>query len=306
MQTAAIDDASKLAMEAARDGFDIVVAAGGDGTVNEVLNGIAAAPDGLRKARLGILPLGTVNVFARELGISTDLDSAWQIIRNARESSIDLPVVEYEAHGIRRSRYFAQLAGAGLDALAIELVHWPLKKRIGPLAYVVAGLNALMRSQGSITVTGDAQSETGELVLIGNGRLYGGPYAIFPRADLRDGLLEVCVFPKADWLTLARCAPGLLVHRGLPPGSTRNLRAAKLTLTSNRTVPFQLDGDPSSCRRGPGTTSRLRCRGRCRRSPGTRAHHAPSRSSPPSAPPSGTLPRSFRESAKRTRRRIAP
>ena len=138
--TAAVGDARRLATEAVSEGFQIVVAAGGDGTLNEVLNGIADAPNGLARARLGLLPLGTVNVFAREMSIPTRLEAAWQAIRRGKESLIDLPNIEYDAKGVRQRRCFAQLAGAGLDASAIELVHWPLKKKIGPLAYVVAGL----------------------------------------------------------------------------------------------------------------------------------------------------------------------
>jgi len=241
--TAAAGDARRLAEEAVNEGFDIVVAAGGDGTLNEVLNGLGDAPEGFERARLGLLPLGTVNVFARELGLPVRLEAAWEAIQQGKETRIDLPCVDHEADGLRQRRYFAQLAGAGLDARAIELVHWPLKKRIGPLAYVVAGLKALMGAQSKITVTGGGRSETGELVLIGNGRLYGGQYRIFPGADLRDGRLDVCVFPRVNWLTLARCGPALLLQ-GRPPASlVRAFQAESLTLNSPVTTPLEADGE---------------------------------------------------------------
>ena len=208
--TTAPGDARRLAAEAVTDGFELVAAAGGDGTLNEVLNGIGDVPDGFERARFRVLPLGTVNVFARELGIPLGLDKAWEIIQRGRETSIDLPCVEYGPPGARQRRFFAQLAGAGLDARAIELVNWPLKKKIGPLAYVVAGLKALLEKPASIIISAGAQTATGQLVLIGNGRLYGGTFKISPEADLRDGLLEVCVFPRANWFTLARCGPPLL------------------------------------------------------------------------------------------------
>jgi len=152
-QTTAAGDARALAAEAVREGFEIIVAAGGDGTVNEVLNGIGDAPDGFERARLGVLPLGTVNVFARELRMPLTVDAAWQALRGGRETQIDLPRVAYSEKGAPAQRYFAQLAGAGLDAQAIELVNWPLKKKIGPLAYVVSGLNALLRPASKITMT---------------------------------------------------------------------------------------------------------------------------------------------------------
>src|SRR5213594_1760111 len=82
-----------LATEAVREGCEVIVAAGGDGTVNEVLNGIGDEPDGFARVRFGVLPLGTINVFARELRMPTRFDAAWAVIRQARESRIDLPQV---------------------------------------------------------------------------------------------------------------------------------------------------------------------------------------------------------------------
>ena len=242
-QTVAAEDARRLAADAVREDFEIIVAAGGDGTINEVLNGIADVPDGLQRARLGVLPLGTVNVFARELGIPRSFESAWQTIVQARETRIDLPQIEYRINGVASRRYFAQLAGAGLDARAIELVHWPLKKKIGPLAYIVAGLRALLQPPSKITVTDGRRTATGELVLIGNGQLYGGQFRIFPGADLRDGLLEVCVFPRVTWLTLARCCVPLLLRGRLPPKAAEHFQTATLTLAGSPPAPLEADGE---------------------------------------------------------------
>jgi YegS/Rv2252/BmrU family lipid kinase len=241
--TASPGDARRLATEAVGEGFEIIVAAGGDGTLNEVLNGIADAPQGFTRARLGVLPLGTVNVFARELAIPTNLNGAWRAICQGRETSIDLPAVEYQSNGTQQRRWFAQLAGAGLDARAIELVSWTLKKKIGPLAYIVAGLNALLGSQSRITVAGGSESMMGELILIGNGRLYGGQYKIFPGADLRDGLLEVCVFPRVNWFILARCVPQLLLRETLPASVAQNFQAESVTLSSPSRTPLEADGE---------------------------------------------------------------
>jgi diacylglycerol kinase (ATP) len=241
--TASAGDARQLATRAVEEGFEIIVAAGGDGTLNEVLNGIVDAPKGFERARLGVLPLGTVNVFAREVRIPLKLERAWETIRNGRETLIDLGVVDFQENGAPARRYFAQLAGAGLDARAIELVDWRLKKKIGPLAYVVAGLRALLEAQAKITVTSGETGGTGELVLIGNGSLYGGEFRIFPPADMRDGLLEACVFSRVNWLTLFRCAPRLLLRGTLPRAATANYRSGSLTLTSASRVPFEVDGE---------------------------------------------------------------
>ena len=241
--TAAAGDARRLAAEAVGEGCEIIVAAGGDGTLNEVRNGIGDAPEGFERARLGLLPLGTVNVFARELAIPTKLEAAWKIIQQGREMRIDLPSVEHDSDGTHARRYFAQLAGAGLDARAIELVQWPLKKKIGPLAYIWAGLKALMGAQSKITAVGRGRSATGELVLIGNGRLYGGPYQLFPAAGLQTGQLEVCVFPRVNWLTLARCGPSLLLRGKLPASIAEHFLAESLTLASSLPTPLEVDGE---------------------------------------------------------------
>ncbi|MCX6927537.1 MAG: diacylglycerol kinase family lipid kinase [Verrucomicrobia bacterium] len=242
-QTTAAGDARRLAAEAIREGFEVVVAAGGDGTLNEVLNGFGDVPDGFERTRLGVLPLGTVNVFARELAIPTKLDAAWAAIRQGRETRIDLPAVDYQADGKPQRCYFAQLGGAGLDARAIELVQWQLKKKIGPLAYVLAGLKALLGAQSSITAIGGGHSAAGQLVLIGNGCRYGGEFQIFPKADLRDGLLDVCVFPRVNWLVLARCGPSLLLRGRLPATVAEVFQAESLTLSSPDRTPLEADGE---------------------------------------------------------------
>lgn len=242
-QTTAAGGARPLAALAIREGFETVVAAGGDGTLNEVLNGIGDEPGGLERVRLGVLPLGTVNVFAKELGLPMGLSAAWRTLREGKETLIDLPQVEHKARGATERRYFAQLAGAGLDARAIELVNWELKKKVGPLAYVWAGMLALRGQASEISATNGTESATGALVLVGNGRFYGGRYPVFPRADLRDGLLEVCVFPRTNWLTLLRCAGMFLARRDLPAGVARCFRAKTLTLQGSSPTPLEVDGE---------------------------------------------------------------
>jgi YegS/Rv2252/BmrU family lipid kinase len=236
-------DARRLATEAVGDGFELIVAAGGDGTVNEVLNGIGDAADGFARARLGVLPLGTVNVFAREIGLSSRIERAWETLQRGRETRLDLPCAEFSSKGARQRQYFIQLAGAGLDARAIELVNWPLKKKFGPLAYLIAGARALRGPLPQMTARIDGQNATGELILVGNGRFYGGPFEVFPRADFRDGLLEVCVLPRANWLSLLRCLPALLARRRLPANSVQRFRTSRFELAGDAPASFELDGE---------------------------------------------------------------
>lgn len=241
--TQAVGDGRHLAAEAVRDGFDTLVAAGGDGTMNEVLNGIADEPEGFARARLGVLPLGTVNVFARELGLPLRLRAAWKVILNGGERKIDAPFAEYADAGGQQRRYFAQLAGAGLDARAISLVNLETKKRISQFAYVLAGMKAMRGPHPKITVKAEDQSATGELVLAGNGRFYGGSLPVFPDAKLDDGLLDVCIFPRVCWTLIARYAIGFVTGRPLTPRDARVLRVPRARLRAAAAVPFEVEGD---------------------------------------------------------------
>lgn len=240
--TAAPGEARRLAAEAVGDGFDVIAAAGGDGTVNEVLNGIGDA-NGFSKTCFGVLPLGTVNVFARELKIPLRLEYAWEVLRRRHEMQLDLPQVEFSQNGGVKKQFFIQLAGAGLDARAIELVSWSQKKKIGPLAYVVAGLKAMREKKPKIRANEGHSSFEGELVLIGNGKYYGGPYDIFPGADLKDGLLDVCIVPRADWTTLFGLIPNFLFRQKLPEKMVKRFRAASFELSGETGAAFQLDGE---------------------------------------------------------------
>ena len=237
-------DAVEAATRAVEQGFDIVVAAGGDGTVNEVLNGIAAHPLGLLRTRLALIPLGTMNVFARELGIPTSVDSAIRLIKEASETLLDIGRIQYPQRYPPKVRYFAQLAGAGLDATAVELVSWTLKKKLGAAAYLLATIRALRRKCSLVVETSGMQMQA-ELVLIGNGKLYGGPLAVFPFADLRDGKLDVCVFRKVNVTHLLAFCWGALRGKFLESSNIQRFSTAHLKLTpaGPNLVPLQLDGE---------------------------------------------------------------
>jgi diacylglycerol kinase (ATP) len=213
-------DATRLAASAGE--HDIVVAAGGDGTINEVLNG-------LNGATLGVLPLGTVNVFAHELNIPRQLPAAWALIESGRTREIDLPCAE--AAG--RRRWFCQLAGVGFDARAVRAASWELKKKIGPLSYVWAGLKT-MGAPGVIEFDG----VRGVALLIGNGRFYGGRYRLFPEAKLDDGLLDACFFER---VSLLRYGPAILLGRHTKLAGVHYVQAKEFSCAS--AAPFQLDGE---------------------------------------------------------------
>lgn len=232
-----------LAAEAVRDGFETIVAAGGDGTVNEVLNGIASTPDGLKSARLAVLPLGTVNVFAKEYGIPTSLAKAWPMILRGKERLIDLPWVEYGSPTDRQRRCFAQLAGAGLDARAIQLVNWQTKKLIGPLAYVIAGFRALAEKPHHIEAKNGTHAAAGQLVLIGNGKYYGGKFPVFPEAHPADGLIDVSVFPRINLPMLLRLGRTQLTGAHIQKAGVHYIRTECIELNAAMETPLELEGD---------------------------------------------------------------
>jgi diacylglycerol kinase (ATP) len=240
--TESAGSAALLASEAAAEGFTTVVAAGGDGTVNEVVNGLAEDPENFQRVRLGVLPLGSTNVFALDLGIPCQFEAAWKIIQEGRERRIDLPLARFEINGVKQRRYFAQLAGAGLDAIALTLVKWKWKRRHPFMAYLLAGAQAMGQPKCLVNARFPRETTCGQFVLLGNGRFYGGRLPLFPRASYDDGLLDVCVFPRMNWLTLIRYGLGFLSARLLWRREVF-FQTPEVTLESTAPVLFQLDGE---------------------------------------------------------------
>jgi diacylglycerol kinase (ATP) len=202
--------AMELAREAVEDGFETIVAAGGDGTVHETLNGLAAATNGLERARLGILPLGTVNVLARDLGLPLDFGGAWATVMKGRERRIDLPSITYTTAGGRETRRVACIAGAGVDARALALSTPPLKKRWGWVAYVFATLKALRKPWPELEARSAGRTERCVMASFGTGPLYGGPFVFFPGMRLDTGKMGIASFGRLDWWTIMRGVPLVL------------------------------------------------------------------------------------------------
>lgn len=254
--TRAAGGARPLAAEAVSEGYELIVAAGGDGTVNEVLNGIGDVPDAFSRVRLGVLPLGTVNVLAYELGIPSNLLAASKVLESNRERVVDLPQIDFPATGARR--LFTQMAGFGWDARAVQLVDWPLKKKIGRFAYLWAALKAASEPLPKITVSDGIRCVTGQFVIVGNGRFYAGRWSLCPEAAWDDGLLEVTVFPRTTWNALVRSGAAILINRLRSLGGVEFLRAPMLELTSATPAPVQADGEfigttPARCSLRPQT-----------------------------------------------------
>lgn len=235
--------ARALAAAAVEEGYTTLVAAGGDGTLNEVLNGLADHPEGLRRARLAVLPLGTVNVFAREIGWPFQPRRALELIRAGRVRSMDFPVASGMTAGGTRRRHFLQLAGIGLDARSVELVDLRWKRRIGPLAYLMAMLQALREPPPRLTVRTETLTLHGAFALFGNGQFYGGPFRMFPRARLDDQLLDLTLVEDLKLLSICRTACALFAGRIEQCKGVKVLQAPSYQVEARGHAPLELDGE---------------------------------------------------------------
>lgn len=236
-------DATARASEAARSGSPVVVAAGGDGTINEVINGLVGT-----RATLGIIPTGTVNLLARELSIPLDLEGAWKVIRAAHTVTVDLVRVDCrEEHG-PRTRRLVQVGGVGLDAHIVRNVTPRAKTRWGPLSYVIETLKSIHAPLPGISLELDgAETIDGSFALFGNGRYYGGPIPVFHRASMNDGRLDLCVFQSRAPLDLLRYLQAVLrgVHHDTPGILYRQAR--RVTVSAPTPVPVEVDGEFVGC-----------------------------------------------------------
>ena len=233
-ETARRGDAEDFAALASRDDFDAVIAAGGDGTVNEVLNGLGEGPGGLA---LGVIPLGTANVLACEIGL--DPDDVDQVAR-----TITFGPARRIHVGLANRRRFLLMAGAGLDAHVVAGVSTALKRRAGKLAYVVESLRqAVGYDFPKLTIRADGVEYEGRMVVACKGRFYGGPFIAAPDADLALPMLEVCILPNPGMAGMLRY--GLALPLGKLPGlpEVRVVSARNILITGPRGAPVQGDGD---------------------------------------------------------------
>lgn len=248
--------ATEIAERLAREGHELIVAAGGDGTVNEVLQGLcrvnAERPDPATHCALGTLPAGTMNVFAYESGFPShrDIEHPWRVITDGARRTIDL----WTANDL----YFLQLAGVGLDAEIVRRTTWDMKKRFGPLSYAMSAMDVLSSEQPLLSVQVPGRPEMdASLVLVGNGRNYGGRFPMFRDAQSGDGLLDVIVLRgRLHGLHAWQILRGTWLDGYELADDVDYLQAKSLTVTGDRPAAMQLDGElagesPVTFRRAP-------------------------------------------------------
>lgn len=229
--------ATAFAREAVQDGFDVVVACAGDGTVREIVEGVVGT-----RVAVGVLPGGTANLWAHELGVSPRLrDAAIQLVTSERRyADVGLATVND-----RIAQHFLLMAGLGYDGAVMSRVSKPLKRRIGVLAIALAGLRELAEFRPvPVRVERDGLSWEGRIsqAIVGNTRRYGGFTRITPDAYVDDGLLDLCLFRGTNPVVAAGQVASLLLRQRPGRVGAHLSRAASVTIEARSVVPLQLDG----------------------------------------------------------------
>lgn len=231
--------AARFASAALRKGFDLVVAAGGDGTLNEVVNGIG---ENLGDARLGLIPLGTGNDFARTIGVPDDIEAAIDLIVIGETREVDLVRVTSD-----EVRYFVNVSAGGFSGLVNEKLTPEMKKTWGPLAYLRGAAAALseLRAYRTTLALDNSESLTLDLynVVVANGRYVAGGTLIAPEASIDDGLLDIVLIPQRSAPELALLAAQVALGTHLASEAIVFRRAAQLTVNSKPGMWFNVDGE---------------------------------------------------------------
>lgn len=232
--TRAAGDARRIAREAVAQKLDIVVAIGGDGTINEIIQELAGS-----ETALGVLPSGTVNVWAREVGIPLDCNQARTILHTGSMRQIDL--------GRLNDRYFLLMTGFGIDGEVTHAVEKKPIKRLGVLGYLLMGtwLGLGYHDFQAILGLGDKTIKTNAIqIIIGNTRLYGGAVKYTWQAKCDDNLLDICIFRKQPPHGRIMTVLDFLLRRRQRLQWVRYENASQITLNTRRPIAIQLDGDP--------------------------------------------------------------
>jgi len=226
-------DAESLAAGAAESGHDRVIVVGGDGTVQEVVNGLLA---GDRRPELGIVPLGSGNDLARSVGLPADPAPAWHAAIGSNTQPLD---VARARNGEGAERWFASAGGIGFDAQVAAAMTDRRGWQAGRAGYLLTTLSELRRYSNrtiSLTVDGASSAHDVLLVAIANGAYYGGGMRIAPEARPDDGMLDVCVVADISRLTAIRQLPNL--YRGT------HVHHPQVSMRTGRRV--EVDGEPST------------------------------------------------------------
>jgi diacylglycerol kinase (ATP) len=232
-------DAEKWTQQMIRDGCSYVVAAGGDGTLNEVVNGAMHAR---RPMRIGLVPLGTGNDFARTLKLPLSVDENIDILRAGKSRMLDIVRMR-----TNRAHYFVNVSAGGFGGIIRKNVTPEIKRTWGPLAYVrgaAAALPKLHAYKTRIVLDDDEEFSLALYnVVIANGRYVAGGLQIAPEADAADGLLDVLLIPESSVPELALLAAQIMLGTHYSSNLVITRQAKKVSVRSRPGMRFNLDGE---------------------------------------------------------------
>ncbi len=231
LKTAGPGDATLLAREAAHAGVEAVVAVGGDGTINEAANGLAGSA-----TRLAVVPHGTGNVFADEIGLPETVEGCLALLSEGK--TIEIPLARADG------RYFVLMASAGFDAEVVERMASGQKNLLGIGAYVLAGMRHLLRSQPSLWVEfpGRERMEA-QSVIVCRGKKYGGGVTMAPAGNLSASSFQVVVLRKAGRWAILRFTLDALRGKHAASPSVLIREATALFVRCSIPSAAQVDGD---------------------------------------------------------------
>jgi diacylglycerol kinase (ATP) len=246
VDTLASGDAKRLAETCDASRYAVIAVAGGDGTINEVVNGLLRRGDGGGSPALAIVPLGTANVLAQELGLHASAVEVAETIVAGRE----IVMRPGEATGSGSPRQFSLMAGAGFDAKVVAGVSTSMKRRFGRAAYFWRSLVEARRYRPvRYEVVIDGVRHEAASVIVTRSRLYAGPYVVAPGAALAEPLLHACLFERWGRRHTVRFGLALLMGRlprayGYRVIAGHDVRISVLSdAGEHRRQPVQIDGD---------------------------------------------------------------
>ena len=238
LDTSGPNDAARLAARVAHEGGarDVIVS-GGDGTINEALQGLVGT-----EARMAVWPRGTANVLARELKLPFDAERAAEVIARGRSKPVHVGCATTESTG--EQRYFFLMAGIGLDASIVQRVRPRLKRRVGEAAFWYSGLGHLAHWQPvPFYIEVEGQTFQATFAAIGKASHYGGNLAITPRARMEEPEFEVCIIDSNSRLRFLY----LLSHAARARGVAEDMRGVQFIRATRARVtgdaPVQIDGE---------------------------------------------------------------
>lgn len=229
--------ATDLAKDAAKSGFNVVVDCGGDGTLNELVEGVVGTD-----VAVGTLPGGTANIWSHEVGIAQRLDVAARQLAGSERRRVDVGVLTING---KHKHNFILMAGLGFDGAVINRLSKTLKHRVGKLAYAPALLSATRAFHPvEIQARMDEIQWEGHVtqIIVGNSRRYAGVTSVTPAAFIDDGLLDICLITATGPLQVGRQLGSLLVRQQPSVTSAQLYRAATVRIQARNVLPVQVDG----------------------------------------------------------------